>query len=85
MDRDKSIDEVGAKVLNIMVPAQSDVAMGKRVQITKSAKRFERYGNVADGQDLVRMVSEIAGSLAGKPSEVESARHKKKTSQGSAG
>ncbi len=55
----------------VMIANQADVAMGKRVAVCKASRRFERYGLVKDGQDLVRLVGDIAGAVADKPHEVE--------------
>jgi hypothetical protein len=73
----RSEEEAPVKEPRKMVPNQVDVGMGKRTQITKSARRFERYGHVKDGQDLVRLVADIAGAVEGKDAEVVATRYKK--------
>lgn len=60
-----------------MIANQTDVAMGKRVAICKASRRFERYGLVRDGQDIVRLAADIAGSVEGKDVEIEVTRHAK--------
>ena len=61
-----------------MVANQADVDLRKRMSITKAAKRFERYGNVEDAQNLVGLVHDIEGSVVGKKTHVVSPRLRKK-------
>ena len=55
----------GKRVANIAA-----IPVPKRVAITKIAKRFERYGHVRDGQQLVELIKPVAKVVKGEPVEV---------------
>ena len=67
MNRDDSVEEKTEKAPTKEVPTHTNIDRVTRMRITKRAKRFERYGLIKDGQDLVDLVAEIAGGLDGKP------------------
>ncbi len=65
------------KKLDIMTPNAADVDFRKRMSITRAAKRFERYGHVQDGQDLVSLIGDVAKIVDGKATHVVAPRHRK--------
>ncbi len=69
MNRDDSAEEKKEERVprGADVPTHTNIDRVTRMRITKRAKRFERYGLIQDGQQLVDLVAEIAGGLDGKP------------------
>ena len=67
MNRDDSVEEKTEKAPTKEVPTHTNIDRVTRMRITKRAKRFERYGLIEDGQQLVDLVADISGGLDGKP------------------